>query len=158
MAAKGIWARMNAFKKCLGLGVLLPTTLMMAGCPQKTASASTPPPPQTTREQPVHVPAGVMAGRIRSAGHFGYPPEALKKGIQGVVRLHCVISKTGRVEDVRVISSDSPLLTKAAIRAVSDWKYRPYYSNGKPVPVTSMINVVFRIPKDHHKKHKHSKG
>lgn len=148
---------MSALKNALGAGLLLPAVLMMTGCPQKTVSASTPPAPQTTGDHPVQVPAGVMAGRIRSAKGITYPPEALKKGIQGVVRLRCFISKTGTVEDARVISSDSPLLTKAAIRAVYGWKYRPYYWNGEPVRVSSIINVVFRIPKNHHKKRKHDK-
>lgn len=143
---------MSTLKKCLFTGLLLPAMLMVTGCPQKTVSASAPPAPQTAEDRPIHVPAGVMAGRIRSVGRSTYPPEALKKGIQGVVHLRCIISKTGTVEDLRVISSDSPLLTKAAIQTVYGWKYHPYYWNGRPVPVSTAVNVVFRIPKDHRKK------
>jgi periplasmic protein TonB len=55
-----------------------------------------------------------------------------------------VISKNGMIENLRVLSG-SPMLTQAALDAVSQWRYRPYLLNGEPVAVETTINVVFRL-------------
>jgi periplasmic protein TonB len=73
-----------------------------------------------------------------------YPPIALASRTQGTVVLQAVISKTGTIENLRVISG-SPLLQRAAIDAVSQWRYRPYLLNGQPVDVETTINVVFSL-------------
>jgi periplasmic protein TonB len=58
--------------------------------------------------------------------------------------LQAVISKSGAIEDLRVVSG-SPMLQQAAIDAVSQWRYRPYLLNGLPVDVETTINVVFNL-------------
>jgi periplasmic protein TonB len=76
-----------------------------------------------------------------------YPPEARAKGIQGKVTLHVIIGKDGSVRQVEAISSHPghPLLVKAAIDAVRQWKYRPTLLNGEPVEVDTTIDVTFTL-------------
>ena len=72
-----------------------------------------------------------------------YPALAKSARIQGVVRFNAIIDKAGKVQDVKVISGH-PLLVKAAQDAVRHWEYRPTLSNGKPVTVTTTIDVEFK--------------
>lgn len=71
-----------------------------------------------------------------------YPVLARQSGIQGVVVLHAIIDRDGRVSELRVISGH-PLLVKAAIDAVNQWRYQPTLLNGEPVEVETTITVSF---------------
>jgi periplasmic protein TonB len=71
-----------------------------------------------------------------------YPPLAKIAHIQGPVVLFAVISRTGTIEDLRLVSGH-PLLSKAAIDAVSQWLYRPYILNNEPIEVETQITVNF---------------
>ncbi len=76
-----------------------------------------------------------------------YPEEARLKKIMGRTILEFVISKTGRVKDVKVLkSSGSELLDSEALRVISlspDWE--PAKMNGKPVAVTYTFPVIFML-------------
>ncbi len=71
-----------------------------------------------------------------------YPRKAKQNGIQGLVVLSAKISKEGKVVDLTLVSGD-PLLAKAAIKAVKQWKYHPYLLPGNPVEVETQIQVNF---------------
>jgi protein TonB len=73
-----------------------------------------------------------------------YPVIAKATRTEGVVVLQATISKTGTIENLHVISGH-PMLKKAAIDAVSNWRYRPYLLNGVPVEVETTVNVVFKL-------------
>jgi periplasmic protein TonB len=72
-----------------------------------------------------------------------YPGIALKAGVQGQVRLHAIIARNGTIESLNVISGH-PLLLRAAMDAVGQWRYRPYVLNGEVVEVETFITVNFR--------------
>ena len=71
-----------------------------------------------------------------------YPAIAKNVGVQGAVLIRALISREGTIEQVQVISG-SPLLTRAALDAIRQWRYRPYYLNGTPVEVDTEITVNF---------------
>jgi protein TonB len=71
-----------------------------------------------------------------------YPPIAIQARIEGSVVLAAVISREGLIEKVQV-SSGHPMLVRAAINAVSQWRYRPYVLNGEPVEVNTQVTVNF---------------
>jgi protein TonB len=58
--------------------------------------------------------------------------------------LHAIISKSGSVQQLEVISGH-PLLVQAALDAVRQWKYRPTTLNGEPVEVDTTIDVIFSL-------------
>jgi protein TonB len=60
------------------------------------------------------------------------------------VVLHAVISKDGSVEDLQYVSGP-PLLMKAAMDAVRQWRYQPTQLNGEPVEVDTTVSVVFTL-------------
>jgi periplasmic protein TonB len=73
-----------------------------------------------------------------------YPTIARNVGAQGAVLIKAVISTEGRIEQAQIVSG-SPLLSKAALDAIQQWRYRPYYLNDKPVEVETEITVMFTL-------------
>jgi periplasmic protein TonB len=73
-----------------------------------------------------------------------YPPLARTARIQGAVILQAMISKSGTIENLRLLSGH-PMLATAAIDAVRQWRYRPYILNGEPVEVETQITVNFSL-------------
>jgi protein TonB len=88
--------------------------------------------------------SGVMAGNKIAGNNPMYPAIAGAAHLQGTVVLQATISKTGAIEDLRVLSGP-PMLLNAAFDAVKTWRYRPYLLNGEPVEVETTINVVFKL-------------
>ncbi|HEY6253476.1 MAG TPA: energy transducer TonB [Candidatus Angelobacter sp.] len=73
-----------------------------------------------------------------------YPQIAKLAGIQGDVRLHAFVDKNGTIQSLTVIGNPPPVLAKAALDAVQQWKYRPYLLNDVPVEIETFITVTFR--------------
>jgi len=88
---------------------------------------------------------GVKFGKVLTMTQPIYPIGAKAAHIQGDVLLSAVIGTDGRIRDLEVLASPSPLLTDSAIDAVKQWTYRPYELNGKPVEVNTTIVVRFRL-------------
>jgi periplasmic protein TonB len=64
-----------------------------------------------------------------------YTEEAKRAAIEGTVILDLIVSETGRVRDVRVVSALQHGLTEAAIAAVKECRFSPGEKDGTPVPV-----------------------
>lgn len=63
----------------------------------------------------------------------------------GAVVVSATIAADGRVVDVVVESSASPLLERPAVEAVSRWRYRPASVGGHPVSVILRVTLTFRL-------------
>jgi protein TonB len=92
----------------------------------------------------VSISGGVMAGNLILKVTPNYPPIAKAARVQGTVVLQATISKTGSIENLRVITGPQ-MLQQAALDAVKAWRYRPYLLSGEPVEVDTTINVVFTL-------------
>lgn len=101
-------------------------------------------PPRPTEKRPVHVSEGVLEGQLISRVEPQYPFIAVQTKTEGEVRLHAIISRDGRITALEVLSG-SPLLVKAALDAVRQWRYRPTLLNGEPVEVDTSITVIFHL-------------
>jgi protein TonB len=93
---------------------------------------------------PVRVPSVLATGMLLEKVLPVYPAIAKAAHVEGVVVLQAVISKSGTIENLRVISGHQ-MLQGAAIDAVSHWRYRPYLLSGQPVEVETTVNVVFKL-------------
>ena len=93
---------------------------------------------------PARVSSGVMTGLLINKTAPPYPVIAKAAGVQGTVILQATISKSGTIENLRVISGQ-PMLQQAALDAVKTWRYRPYLLNGQPIEVETTVNVVFSL-------------
>jgi len=96
----------------------------------------------------VRVSAAAMSELSQVKVPPAYPPLARQARIQGVVVLNALITKTGDVQDVQLVSGH-PMLAPAAIAAVKQWKYRPYLLNGDPVEVETQVQVNFTLSDVH---------
>jgi periplasmic protein TonB len=99
------------------------------------------PPPPPPSAPPARV-SRMMEGNLVYKVQPEYPPMARSARIQGGVVLRAIISRTGTIEHVKLLRGH-PLLVKAAIDAVSQWRYRPYILNGDPVEVETEVTVNF---------------
>jgi protein TonB len=90
------------------------------------------------------VSSGVMAGNLLTKTLPQYPAIPRAARIQGTVILQATISKSGSIENLRVLSGP-PMLQQAAMDAVRSWRYKPYMLNGEPVEVETTINLVFNL-------------
>jgi TonB family protein len=86
----------------------------------------------------------VQAARLINRVEPVYPEEASKEKISGTVKLHVVIAKDGKIQQIQVVSGH-PLLVQAAIDAVRQWQYQPILLNGQPVEVDTQVDVVFSL-------------
>jgi protein TonB len=71
-----------------------------------------------------------------------YPRDARRKHIQGVVKIKARISTKGVPYQLEVIEGD-PLLSRAALAAVKQWRYKPCLLNSQPVEVITQLDVNF---------------
>ncbi len=75
-----------------------------------------------------------------------YPESAKRAGAQGIVVLHAVVAKDGSLLSLRVMNGQvNPDLARAAVEAVSHWRYRPTLLNGQPVEIETTIEVNFSL-------------
>jgi len=92
----------------------------------------------------IRVSQGVIKGMLLQKVEPKYPMIAKSARVQGTVELSAVISKTGEIQNLQVVSGH-PVLVPAAIEAVKQWRYRPFLLNGEPIEVESTIIVTFQI-------------
>jgi protein TonB len=95
--------------------------------------------------QVVNISQGVSEGLILKKVAPRYPSQALQLRIQGSVEMQATINKQGNITDLKVLTGDR-MLARAAQEAVKQWRYKPYYLNGEPVDVQTMITVNFSLP------------
>jgi protein TonB len=100
--------------------------------------------PKVATPQKVRVSQGVSQGLLIKKVQPPYPPLARQARIQGQVVLQADISKDGTIQNLRLVSGH-PMLAPAAIEAVKQWRYKPYYLNGEPVEVETQITVIFSL-------------
>ena len=77
-----------------------------------------------------------------------HPEEALRDSLEGKVFLKFIVNVDGSVSDVKVLrTTGSKVFQKAAIDAISQFRFKPAEHNGKPVAVWMTQPVTFRLPK-----------
>ena len=97
-------------------------------------------------EQKPEFPGGEAAMYKWLSDHINYPVAAAEEGVQGLVVVEFVVSKTGNVENVRVLRGRHPALDKEATRLVKSMpKWQPGRNNGQPVKVTYTLPITFKL-------------
>jgi TonB family protein len=91
----------------------------------------------------LRVSQGVSQGLVIKRVQPKYPPAALATHTQGAVQIEATINKEGSVINPKVLSGD-PVLAHAAVEAVRQWRYKPYYLDGEPVEIQTQITVSFK--------------
>jgi protein TonB len=94
--------------------------------------------------QRVRISQGVTKGLLVHRVEPTYPVLARTARVQGEVVLTAIISTTGEIENLQLVSGH-PMLVPEAIAAVRQWRYKPYLLNGQPVEVETTITVIFAL-------------
>jgi protein TonB len=102
-------------------------------------SASLPKGPSSTLRISQGVSQGLLIKRVQPK----YPPAALAVHAHGEVQIEATINKEGTVINPKILSGD-PILAHAAVEAVRQWRYKPYYLDGQPVEIQTQITVNFK--------------
>jgi len=75
-----------------------------------------------------------------------YPTRAALDGVEGWVKMELTITETGTVEGAKVVDAKPRrVFDRAALRAVSRWRFRPRVVDGKPVAQRAIQVVEFRL-------------
>ncbi len=74
-----------------------------------------------------------------------YSEEARKAKFQGTVVLYVVVDEKGMPRDLKVVRPLGLGLDEKAIEAVTKWRFKPGYKDGRPVAVAATIEVNFRL-------------
>jgi periplasmic protein TonB len=93
---------------------------------------------------PLSVSSGVSQGLLLAPIRPVYPAIAKAAHVEGTVVVEAIISRTGTIESLHVLSG-SPMLQRAAIDAIQAARYQPYRLNGAATAVQTTITVNFRI-------------
>ena len=73
-----------------------------------------------------------------------YPPIARQLKIEGMVELEALVTESGTVEKVNILSGN-PMLTRPASEALKKWKYAPFTTDGKAVKALVPVSLSFRM-------------
>ena len=134
---------------CLSSGEALEASYVLSGVhaavpPNENSTTAQSRTAQPATHRRVRVSQGVSESFVISKVPPVYPTAARAARVQGSVVMQVLISQTGDVNEVNLVSGH-PMLTPAAIDAVKQWKYRPYLLNGKPVEVDTQVTVNFSL-------------
>lgn len=83
--------------------------------------------------------------KLLESAKIKYPQKLKDQGREGLVELLVEIDARGRVEVAGVKSSTHPLFTKAAVEAVSRFRYEPPAELGEGVRARFILPVPFKI-------------
>ena len=97
-----------------------------------------------TAPSTIHLPSKLVEGFVVYKSIPPYPAIAKATHTEGTVVLQAMISKSGTIEGLHVISGPQ-MLQQAAIDAVKAWRYKPYLLNGQAVEVETTVNVIFKL-------------
>lgn len=102
--------------------------------------------PKTAPKRPavVRLSQGVTERNLIKKIKPKYPPEAKREHVQGIVVLQARIGENGDIEQLATVSGD-PLLVPAAVDAVKQWKYKPFFYQGQAIAVETPITVKFKL-------------
>lgn len=85
--------------------------------------------------------------RTRSL-EIDYPQSALARGTEGRVEVGYIVTAKGSVADLKVLTSTpAGVFDRAAANAVARLRYKPVLDNGKAIPVSTKMLVIFRLAK-----------
>jgi periplasmic protein TonB len=118
-----------------------------------TATTGTRPTPAPTNTPPPAtapaVPTPALENRnfqLARKVEASYPQRALRQRLEGWVELSFTITASGDVTDVKVVDSQPRReFDREAVRALSQWKFKPRLENGKAVSSVARQRLEFKL-------------
>ncbi|WP_179299491.1 energy transducer TonB, partial [Rubrivirga marina] len=109
-----------------------------------------PPPPDPEPTEPeifevAEVQPELIGGLAGLQSRLVYPELAIRAGVEGQVVVQFVVDERGNVIDPVVLRTPNPLLTEAALKAVTESRFTPGQQRGRPVRVRYAVPVTFTL-------------
>jgi periplasmic protein TonB len=97
-------------------------------------------------EKAASFPGGIEGWRKYLEGNLHYPKKAIKKSIQGVVRIQMVVDAKGKVTEVQALNDPGGGLAAEAERVVKDGpNWIPAFQNGRNVTYRFVQTITFQL-------------
>lgn len=93
----------------------------------------------------MHVGGGVSAPVLVYSVEPEFSDEARRAKYQGICVVSLIVDTHGNPQNIRVVRPLGMGLDQKAVEAVRQYKFRPAYYHGHPVPVLINVEVNFRI-------------
>jgi TonB family protein len=75
-----------------------------------------------------------------------YPPTLINEHVEGEVVLYAVIRGDGTVDSIQLVRGIDEQLDANAMKALSQWKFRPAARQGVPVELEAIVHIPFHAP------------
>jgi len=98
----------------------------------------------SAQTKPMRISGGISKGMLVAPIRPVYPPIARAAGVSGTVVVEAIISKSGTIESLHVISGPE-MLRASAMNAIRVARYQPFRLNGEPTEVQTTITVNFTL-------------
>jgi outer membrane biosynthesis protein TonB len=122
-----------------------PSVAYAAPAPSRPAGTPTPasvPHPYIPTNAPVAVP-GIMMMTYAVLAPKPIYPSYKHSGLDSAIDVEATISKDGKVTSARALNGALDV-RGAAVRAVQEWRFRPFILDGNPVAVVTTFKFVFK--------------
>ena len=93
----------------------------------------------------MHPGGGVSAPQLIYSVDPEFSDEARRAKYQGICVVSLIVDAQGNPQNIRIARALGMGLDEKAMEAVKEYKFKPAYYKGRPVPVTIDVEVNFRI-------------
>lgn len=114
----------------------------LSGCASSVTPRSSPDTPLIAEAD---LPAGWTAPRVVLAVAPVFPNDLKRAGIEGEVRLMCLIGETGEVRHIAQAEASNAQFVEPAKQALKEWRFTPGSLDGQPVAMSIMIPIRFNF-------------
>jgi len=140
------------FKK--SLLVFLFSGILSGGFAQKpSANSTTAPSSKSTDDKvftkvdiPAGFPGGTQGWTEYLQNNLRYPNKAVRKGIQGVVRVQFIVDREGNISEVAALNDPGGGLAEESVRIIKNGpKWKPAEQNGRKVIYRHIQAITFKL-------------
>ena len=100
--------------------------------------------PLRAQDEPMKVTRSEAMSAATAKPSPAYPVIAKQLRVEGEVTVQVVIGEEGKVE-VSTPVSGNPMLTKAAVETLKDWRFKPFQNGGKAVKAQTVLSFTFKM-------------
>ena len=141
----GLSVKRDGFQPFLPDGLVLRGRKVRIRLALLQVERAAPPPPPRQQETAVEFNDSMTAPSIISGPNPEYTPEAVERGIEGVMQVRCAVTVTGAVRRCKVLKG-LPYMDRAVVDALEARKYKPALLQGKPVDVFYTFTLLLKLP------------
>jgi periplasmic protein TonB len=100
----------------------------------------------TKVDKPAEFPGGSQGWSEYLQKNLRYPNKAIKKNIQGVVRVQFLVDKSGNISEVKAMNDPGGGLAEESVRIIANGpKWQPAEQNGKRVIYRHIQAITFKL-------------